>query len=160
MASISAERVDNLYRELGREGYTLLVDGISVQRTPHLDAGLRAIRGHEALRHQHARGLANSSWDVREAMSARRLSQIVGNGRWQIHDVAITQGSPWIDRPLPMETPTGVCVAVRREQSLHPFTPDWRFLDGDILMVLAPPAYCSDWDQWATQGPADATAAR
>jgi hypothetical protein len=154
------EREQYLYRQMGREGYALLVDGVSIQRTPHLDTTLQEIRNSEAMRQQHSRGLANTPWDVRTSVSARRLTHFVRTGSWQIHAVAVAEGSPWIGRALPLETPTGLCVAVRRDQSLHPFTPDWRLLDGDLLMVLTPPANFSDWDQWITRGAADATDAR
>jgi hypothetical protein len=155
-----AEHEQALNRQLGRDGYALLVDGVSVQRTPHLDTLLKEIRHCEATRHQQSRDLAHTPWDVRTSVSARRLTQIVRSGGWQIHAVAVAAGSRWIGRPLPLETPTGVCVAVRRDQSLHPFTSDWRLLDGDTLMVLTPPTYFSDWDQWITRGPADTTDTR
>jgi hypothetical protein len=155
-----AEREQDLYRQLGRDGYTLLVDGVSVQRTPHLDTTIKAIRNCETMRHQVSRGLANTPWDVRTSVSARRLTHFVRTRSWQIHAVAVPERSPWIGRSLPLETPTGLCVAVRRDQSVHPFTPDWRLLDGDHLMVLTPPANSSDWDQWITRGPADATDTR
>ncbi len=155
-----ADREENLYRQLGRDGHALLVDGVSVETTPRFDATLREIRHFETLRHQHARGMFRSSWDVRASMSARRLAHIVRSGDWQIHAIAVTEGSPWIGRELTGETPTGICLAVGRDQSLHPFTPDWRLLDGDLLMVLAPPTYFSEWDQWITQGSTDALGTR
>jgi hypothetical protein len=155
-----AEREQRLYRQLGREGFALLVDGGSVQRTPHLDTTRKQIRTCEAMRHRQSRGLANTPWDVHTSVSARRLTKVVRTGNWQIHAVAVTEGSPWIGRTLPLDTPSGLCVAVRRDQSLHPFTTGWRLLDGDVLMVLTPPTYFSDWDQWITRGPADATDTR
>lgn len=150
-----ADREQHLYGQLGRDGYALLVDGVAVERTPRVDATLREIRHYETLRHQHARNISHSSEDVRASMSSRRLAHIVRTGDWQIHAVAVAHGSRWVGRDLTGDTPTGICLAVRRDQSLHPFTSDWRFLDGDLLMVLAPPTYFSDWDQWITQGSTD-----
>lgn len=150
-----ADREQHLYGQLGRDGYALLIDGISVERTPQIDATLKEIRHSETRRHQHRHGMSRSSWDIRASMSSVRLTHLVRTGEWRIHAVAVTQESPWIDRELTGETPTGVCLAVRRDQSLHPLTWDWRLHDGDLLMVLAPSASFSDWDQWITQGSTD-----
>ncbi|MFZ5862951.1 MAG: TrkA C-terminal domain-containing protein [Nitrospirota bacterium] len=97
---------------------------------------------------------------MRTAISARRLARIIGTGSWRIHPVPITQESPWRGGTLTGDMPTGICLAVRRDQSLQPFTPDWRFLDGDVLLVLAPPTCYSDWDQWIANGARDARDAR
>jgi len=148
-----AERETSQYERLGQMGVELLQDGIAVARTLETSLILAEI---DRLQGEQRRLMDPPEAKFQETAAPfpwHRIERALHTGEWVIHVKSLSDSSPWCGRPMTGEPAVGLCLAVKRGDSIQAVTPDTVCLGGDLLMILSPASYVSDWDRWMQQGP-------
>lgn len=147
-----AEQETAQYQRLGRMGFQLLQDHLTVERTPETSAVLAEIdhlrdEQHRLRRRPDAKHLAMPT-----PFPWHRLEKVLESGEWVIHTTTLPDSSPWCGRPMASRPVPGVCFALKRGDAILPLAPDTVWLSGDLLMILCPVGSVSAWDRWILFG--------
>jgi hypothetical protein len=147
------ERETARYTELGVIGFALLREQISVERTPETSRILTEIeRLHAEQARQRRSAGHHQPLEQTLPLSWRRLERFVQTGEWSVQIHVLPESSPWCGRPMNAAHPPGLCLAIKRGDAVHPFTPEAIGVAGDRLIIVAPASCISAWDDWVLRG--------
>lgn len=146
------ERETARYTQLGAIGFALLREQISVERTPETSRILAEIEQLHAEQERQRRSPSHQPLQQTLPFSWRHLERFVETGEWRVHIHVLPESSPWCGRPMNAEHPPGLCLAIKRGDAVHAFTPDAIGVAGDLLIIVAPAASVSAWDGWVVRG--------
>lgn len=143
-----AHREAVIYGQLGRMGFALVEDGVSLIRTPEVAALIEDIGRLMADRQQKERRLAGELSEM-AGFDWRRLSQQFEAGECVITQIRVAPDAPGCGRSLTTDTPAGLCVAVKRGNELRQVSGGLTCRPDDILFVATPTSAVPQWESWA-----------
>lgn len=142
------------YRQIGMTGFELLMDGVSVIRTPDattlLDDIQRLIAAQQATDRRLLADLIEFSqhdW--------QRLARYLECGDAVFRSVRLggdTPQSSWIVGASP---PPGLCLAIERNGVLHQISEGLVYQHGDVLLNIVPVSAVLEWESWAGETSTD-----
>ena len=134
--------------QLGRMGFALLEDGVSLIRTPEVAALIEDIGRMAADQQQKERRLAGELSEM-AGFDWRRLSQQFEAGECVLTQIRVAPDAPGCGRSLTTNTPAGLCVAVKRGDELCQVSGGLTCRPDDILFVATPTSAVPQWESWA-----------
>ena len=134
--------------QLGRMGFALLEDGVSLIRTPEVAALIEDMRRLAADQQQKERRLAGELSEM-AGFDWRRLSQQFEAGECVLTQIRVAPDAPGCGRSLTTNTPAGLCVAVKRGDELRQVSGGLTCRPDDILFVATPTSAVPQWESWA-----------
>ena len=134
--------------QLGRMGFALMEDGVSLIRTPEVAALIEDIGRLAADQQQKARRLAGELSEM-AGFDWRRLSQQFEAGECVLMQIRVAPDAPGCGRALTTNTPAGLCVAVKRGDELRQVSGGLTCQPDDILFVATPTSAVPQWESWA-----------
>ncbi len=136
------------YRQLGKVGFELLMDGVSVTRTPDaaalLDTVQRSIVGQREADRRLLADLIEFSQHEWQRL-ARQLECGESVFRW-VQLGGLGPESPWA---AGVNSPPGLCLAVNRNGVLHQMSERLIYQRGDSLLCVVPPSLIPEWEDWS-----------
>lgn len=143
-----ARREASICRQLGRMGFELMEDGVSLTRTPEIAAFIEDMARLAADQKQMERrlagelsGMAGSDW--------RRLSRQFEAGECVLTLIRVAADAPGCGRSPTIDTPAGLCIAVKHGDELRQVSGGLTCQPDDILFVATPTSAVSQWESWA-----------
>jgi hypothetical protein len=134
--------------QLGRMGFALMEDGVSLIRTPEVAALIEDIGRMAADQQQKERRLAGELSAMAD-FDWRRLSQQFEAGECVLTQIRVAPDAPGCGRSLTTDTPAGLCVAVKRGDELRQISGGLTCRPDDILFVATPTCAIPQWESWA-----------
>ena len=134
--------------QLGRMGFALMEDGVSLIRTPEVAALIEDIGRLAADQQQKERRLAGELSEM-AGFDWRRLSQQFEAGECVLTQIRVAPDAPGCGRSLTTNTPAGLCVAVKRGDELRQVSGGLTCRPDDILFVATPTSAVPQWESWA-----------
>lgn len=134
--------------QLGRMGFALMEDGVSLTRTPEIAALIEDIGRLAADRQQKEHRLAGELSEM-AGFDWRRLSQQFEAGECVLTQIRVAPDAPGCGRSLTTDTPAGLCVAVKRGDELRQVSGGLTCRPDDILFVATPTSAVPQWESWA-----------
>jgi len=134
--------------QLGRMGFALMEDGVSLIRTPEVAALIEDIGRLAADQQQKERRLAGELSEM-AGFDWRRLSQQFEAGECVLTQICVAPDAPGCGRSLTTNTPAGLCVAVKRGDELRQVSGGLTCRPDDILFVATPTSAVPQWESWA-----------
>lgn len=135
--------------QLGRMGFALMEDGVSLIRTPEVAALIEDMRRLAADQQQKERRLAGELSEM-AGFDWRRLSQQFAAGECVLTQIRVTPDAPGCGRSLTTDTPAGLCVAVKRGDELRQVSGGLTCRPDDVLFVATPTSAVPQWESWAS----------
>ena len=136
------------YRQLGRAGFELLTDGVSVTRTPDTAALLDDIHRLIASQRETDRKLVADLIEFSQH-DWQRLVRQLEHGESVFRSFRLggdTTESLWMVGATP---PPGMCLAVIRNEVLHQMSEGLGHQSGDILLAVVPVSVIPEWEVWS-----------
>ena len=143
-----ARREAAICGQLGRMGFALMEDGVSLIRTPEVAALIEDIGRMAADQQQKERRLAGELSAMAD-FDWRRLSQQFEAGECVLTQIRVAPDAPGCGRSLTADTPAGLCVAVKRGDELRQISGGLTCRPDDILFVATPTCAIPQWESWA-----------
>jgi hypothetical protein len=134
--------------QLGRMGFALMEDGVSLIRTPEVAALIEDIGRMTADQQQKERRLTGELSEM-AGFDWRRLSQQFEAGECVLTQIRVAPDAPGCGRSLTTDTPAGLCVAVKRGDELRQVSGGLTCRPDDILFVATPTSAIPQWESWA-----------
>jgi hypothetical protein len=134
--------------QLGRMGFALMEDGVSLIRTPEVAVLIEDIGRLAADQQQKERRLAGELSEM-AGFDWRRLSQQFEAGECVLTQIRVAPDAPGCGRSLTTNTPAGLCVAVKRGDELRQVSGGLTCRPDDILFVATPTSAVPQWESWA-----------
>lgn len=142
-----ARREASIHRRLGRMGFDLIEDGVSLVRTPEIAALIEEIgrlaADQKRTEHRLAGELSETS-----GFDWRRLSRQIESGACALTLIHVAPDAPGCGRSLTIDTPAGLCIAVKRGDELRQVSADVTCRPDDILFVVTPTSAIPQWEVW------------
>lgn len=146
------ERETGQYQQLGHMGFELLRDHLAVERTPKTVMFLAEIERLRNEQHRLRRRPDAKYLETPTPFPWHRLEKVLESGEWVIHTKTLPDSSPWCGRSMMTRPAAGVCLALKRGDSILPVAPDTVWMGGDLLMILSPAGSVLAWDRWIVSG--------
>jgi hypothetical protein len=143
-----AERESAIHRQLGMAGFGLLSEGVSVTPTPDTEVLLEDIYRLATQRNEKERQLATELSDL-SSHEWRRLARDLELGSHMVQWIQVEPDAPGCGQRPTGGTPPGLCVAIKRNGTLHPTSEGLACRPGDQLFVVVPVTAISQWAAWA-----------
>ena len=143
-----ARREASICRQLGRMGFELMEDGVSLTRTPEIAALIADIGRLAADRQQMDRRLAGELSEM-AGFDWRRLSRQFEAGECVLTSLRVAPDAPGCGRSPTADTPAGLCVAITRSGELLQVSGGVTCRPDDVLFVATPTSAVPQWESWA-----------
>ena len=134
--------------QLGRIGFALMEDGVSLIRTPEVAALIEDLGRLAADRQQKERRLAGELSEM-AGFDWHRLSQQFAAGECILTQIRVAPDAPGCGKSPTTNTPAGFCVAVKRGDELCQVSGGLTCQPDDILLVATPTSVVPQWESWA-----------